>query len=128
MEEYDGWITWNGLMFDLPYLDDRLMFCGERAIGKRFARGLDMMWHARMGKARMTSSRLDWVAKVMGCPYEKTGLNMNTWKEAEAEAFARFKQGHDNYDYIVDHCLHDLLVTEWVYEKLKHRVQTISKR
>ena len=26
MEKYDGWITWNGLLFDLPFLDDRLLF------------------------------------------------------------------------------------------------------
>ena len=105
-----------------------MMLCDERALGKRLARGLDMMWHARVGKARLTSSRLDWVAKVMGCPYKKTALDINVWKEAEAEALAHFTNRQSNYDYIIKHCLFDLKVTEWVYNKLKHRVQNISKR
>lgn len=128
MERYDGWITWNGLLFDLPFLDDRLALCGEELLERRFARGLDMMWMARTGKARFSSSRLDWVAKAFGCPYKKTELDMNTWKEAEAEALAHFKNGRENFDYIVDHCKADLEVTEWIFQKLKNRVITISKR
>ncbi len=127
MAKYDGWITWNGLMFDLPFLDDRLLFCDEDKPEKRFARGLDMMWHARMGKSRMTSSRLDWVAKVLGCPFQKTDLDLNLWKEAEAEAIRGFKTS-DSFKYIVKHCTADLEVTEWVYEKLKSRIQSVSKR
>jgi uncharacterized protein YprB with RNaseH-like and TPR domain len=128
MEAYDGWITWNGLLFDLPYLDDRLMLCGERPRQPRFARGLDMMWHSKMGKSTFQSARLDWVAKSMGCPFKKTDLSMPRWKEAEAEVLVRFAHGHENYDYIVTHCRQDLKVTEWVYNKLKHRIQNISKR
>lgn len=128
MAKYDGWITWNGLMFDLPYMDDRLMCCDVGTMPRRFARGLDMMWHARMGKSTFQSSRLDWVAKMLKCPYRKTDLDLPVWKEAEAEVLANFTQGHDNYDYIVKHCLADLKVTEYVYNRLKHRIQSISKR
>lgn len=128
MEKFDGWITWNGLLFDLPFLDDRLMLCGEDPLERRFARGLDMMWHARQGKSTFQSSRLDWVAKAFGCPVRKTALDLNTWKEAEAEALAHFANGRKNYSYITEHCLRDLEVTEWAFNKLKPRVVTISKR
>jgi uncharacterized protein YprB with RNaseH-like and TPR domain len=128
MARYDGWITWNGLMFDLPYLDDRLLCCEEGTIPRRFARGLDMMWHARQGKSTFQSSRLDWVAKALRCPFEKTPLDIQVWKEAEAEVLANFTRGRSNTRYVVQHCLADLRVTEFVYEKLKHRIQSISKR
>jgi len=128
MEKYDGWIGWNTLLFDLPFIDDRLLFCGETKPEKRFARGLDVMWQARQGKSRMTSSRLDWVAKMLKCPYKKTDLDLNLWKEAEAEAIGGFKKGHASFNYIVTHCEMDLKVTEFVYERLKSRIQTISKR
>lgn len=134
MNELDGWVTWNGLMFDLPWLDDRAMICGVAPLAKRFARGLDMMWHFRQGKSTFTSSRLDWVAKSLKCPIEKTQLNMNTWKDAEAEAIKRFRSGpngesgHYAYDYIVDHCAMDLAVTEYVYEKGKNRIQNVGRR
>lgn len=132
MNEFDGWITWNGLMYDLPYIDDRLTICGEEQLEKRFARGLDVMWHAKQGKSTFQSARLDWVAKVFKCPYQKTALDINEWKEAEAEAItealAHFTVGSSSYKYIVKHCLADLDVTEWVYEKLKHRIQSIGRR
>jgi uncharacterized protein YprB with RNaseH-like and TPR domain len=128
MNEFDGWVTWNGLMFDLPWLDDRAMICGLDPPARRFARGLDMMWMARQGKSTFTSSRLDWVAKSLKCPIEKTALNMNTWKDAEAEAIRRFKGGSESYQYIVEHCAADLGVTEFVYEKLKPRIMNVGRR
>ena len=125
LEKYDGWITWNGKMFDVPFLNDRLMFCGENPVEKRFH--IDVMYYARMGQAAMTSSRLDWVAKAMGCPFRKTELDMNTWSEAAAEAVKEFKRGKRNYSYILAHNRADLDVTAWVYWRLKNRVRNINK-
>lgn len=126
LEQFDGWVTWNGLLFDLPYLNDRLLLVGERPLEKRLARGLDMMYHARAGKSTFTSSRLDWVARALRCPYRKTDLDIAVWKEAEAEALRGF-QHHAAYDKIVVHNAWDLRVTEYVFHKLKTRIQTISK-
>jgi len=126
IEAYDGLITWNGIMFDVPFLNDRLTLAGENPLEKRFH--VDIMYQARMGKSALTSSRLDWVSKALGVASRKTALDLNTWKEAEAEALAHFANGRKNYDYIVEHCEKDLLVTEQVYERLKNRVQQISKR
>lgn len=131
IEEFDGIITWNGIMFDIPFLNDRLMLCGEDPCEKRFH--IDIMYQARQGKSRLTSSRLDWVDKALKVKEgenlpAKTALDLNTWKRAEAEALAHFGNGRSNYKYIADHCLADLKVTEVVYERLKNRVQTISKR
>ncbi len=125
-EKYDGVITWNGIMFDIPYLRDRLMLCGERMIEKRFH--IDIMYQARMGRSTFTSSRLDWVAKALSLPVQKTPLDLRLWKKAYAEVLAQFGNGRENYDHIVKHCKYDLLVTEMVYDKLKNRVQTVSKR
>ena len=130
LEKFDGWITWNGLLFDIPFIDDRLLFCGQRPRATRFARGLDMMWHARQGKSRMSSSKLDNVAKALKCPYKKTMLEKHLWKDAEDEAIA-WRRGvklGKAYQYIAKHCLADLQVTEWVYQRLLPRVMTISKR
>lgn len=129
MLKYDGWITWNGLLYDLPFIDDRLTLNGLPPMEKRFARGLDMMWHARTGKSTLTSSRLDWVAKTLKCPFKKTTIDLvPVWQDAEEEAAHNFKEGRENYDLIVYHNEQDLHVTEWVYNKLKNRIQTVSKR
>lgn len=126
MERYDGWITWNGLLFDLPYINDRLLICGERPLEKRFARGLDMMYHAKIGKSTFQSAKLDWVMKAFRCPYRKTDLDLSVWKEAEAEALRGFRT-REAYRKILDHNYWDLYGTEFVFHKLKGRIQTISK-
>lgn len=126
IEEYDGIITWNGIMFDVPLLNDRLTVAGEGLLREKFH--IDIMYQAKMGKSTLTSARLDWVAKALKCPFQKTDLDINTWKEAEAEALAHFGNGRENYQYIVTHCDFDLKVTEWVYERLKKRVRTIQRR
>ena len=126
IEEFDGVVGWNSALFDWGFLSDRLLLAGARKISPRFH--IDIMYAARMGKSTFTSSRLDWVARALGCPFKKTSLDMSCWKEAEAEAILHFRRGHKAFDYIVDHCREDLKVTEWVFERLKGRVQTISKR
>jgi len=126
VESFDGIITWNGIMFDVPFLNDRLLFHGAKPMRKMFH--IDIMYQARQGKSRMTSSRLDWVARKLHVTDKKTDLDIDLWKEAEAEALAHFSNGRSNFDYIIEHCRKDLLVTEQVYEHLKPRVAMIQKR
>ena len=126
LEAYDGFITWNGIMFDIPFINDRLMLNGHDPLEKRFH--IDAMYYARQGISTFTSSRLDWVSKGLGVESRKTPLEMNTWKMAEAEAIRGFTKGRDNYSQIITHNLADLEVTEQVYEKLKPRIGQISKR
>lgn len=125
MEQYDGWITWNGKKFDLPLINDRLLFAGHSPVERRFH--MDMLWYVKQFQSCLTSGRLDWVARMLKVPSEKTSLDISTWNLAESEAIEHFKTGSKNYDYIVKHCLADLEVTEQVYERLKPRVRCITK-
>ena len=131
MEKYDGWITWNGLMFDIPYLDDRLLLTG----GQRPHRPTfhcDLMWYYRQGKSTFTSSRLDWVASQLGVPFQKTKLDIGLWKQAEAEAIVealtKFRTGRQAYNYIVEHNDADLDVTDAVFEITKPRIRQLVRR
>jgi uncharacterized protein YprB with RNaseH-like and TPR domain len=123
LEKYDIWITWNGKMFDIPFLQDRLILNNQRLMEKRMH--IDVMYFARQGQSRFQSSKLDWVATELGVQDSKTKLDMGVWQEAYAEVLSRFSIGHENYDYIVDHCEKDLLVTEQVFERLKRRIKNI---
>lgn len=128
MARYDGWITWNGLLYDLPYLDDRAVIAElPRRPPRAFARGLDFRWHAAAPKSTFQSSKLDWVAKTLRCPARKTELDQVVWAQAEAEALRGFRDGSEAYQQIVEHCRADLVVTEWVYHRLRDRVKTISR-
>lgn len=123
LESFDVWVTWNGKMFDVPFLQDRLMLCDERKLERR--KHIDVMYYARAGQSRLSSSKLDWVARQLELPVQKTSLDLKVWKRAEIEALERFKHGRDNYDYIIEHCKKDLKVTEKVYERLAPRIMNI---
>ena len=125
IETYDYVLGWNSILFDVPFLNDRLLFSGQLPIQRMFH--TDLMYLARLGKSTMTSSRLDWVARKLNLPVTKTALDINTWKRAEAEAMLGFTRA-DNYRKIVEHNRRDLLVTERVYQAMKPRIMTIQKR
>ena len=122
LEEFDVWITWNGKMFDVPMLNGRLRINGLQPLQPRFH--IDAMWMAP--KLGLTSRKLDWVARALGAPVEKTPLDLRTWKYAETEAIKGLKD-HACYDDIVHHCKMDLEVTEFVYEQLKPMIRTIQR-
>ena len=125
VEKYDVIVGWNSKMFDIPFLNTRLLLCKEQPLHR--PRHIDAMYYARQGQSTLTSSRLDWVSRQYVEKARKTALDLAVWKEAEAEALSRFKGGHKNYDYIVDHCLKDLIVTEEVYERIKPLVASITR-
>lgn len=129
IERYDGWITWNGIMYDIPYLDDRCLLSGRDGEDrdpheKRWH--IDIMYQARQGKSCMTSSRLKWVEDQLGLEHRKTDLELSIWKMAEAEAL--LGTYGDNYLYVVEHALMDVEVEREAYELLKNRVQSMCKR
>lgn len=126
IEKYDILVTWNGIMFDVPFLNNRLMAGGHRILKQMWH--IDVMYQARQGKSCLTSSRLDSVARWLNCPMQKTQLDMNLWMEAEYEVFANFAHGRKNYDYITKHCDVDLRITEFVYDHFKPMIRQIQRR
>jgi uncharacterized protein YprB with RNaseH-like and TPR domain len=130
MEAFDGWITWYGLMFDLPFIDDRLMLTGHSPLERRFARGLDMMYQTSWGKGTFKKRTLEHVAYSLG--YGKKAfrfpLSETICENAKKEALDHFRRGRTFYDMILHHNEGCMAMTEFCYERLKPRVVTISKR
>lgn len=128
MNRYDGWITWNGLGFDLPYIDDRLMICSQSRLERRFARGLDAMWHAKMFKSMFQGASLENVALGFGYPGKpRVALNKTIFVRAKEEAIDRFKNGSACFDKIERHNAGCIRLTEFCYNKLKPRIQNLSR-
>lgn len=128
METYDGWITWNGLKFDLPFIDDCLMLNGHDPLERRFARGLDMMFHASWFKGTFERRSLEHVALSFGWKGLRAPLSETICKRAEVEALKRFKGGRRFYNAILKHNVGCIAMTQFCYGKLKPRIVTISKR
>lgn len=128
MNTYDGWITWNGLGFDLPYIDDRLIINGLPRLQRRFARGLDAMWHAKMFKSMFLGASLEHVSIGLGYKGRvRTPLNESMFVRAKEEVLDRFKHGSKHFDTIERHNAGCVRLTEFCYNHLKARVQSISR-
>ena len=119
LERYDILVSWNGKLFDVPFLNARLRIAGERALRNNVMH-LDLMYFARGQFVRVGSSRLDNVAKVFHCENQKTPLVAETWALATAgDAVA--------LDSIVEHCQADVLVLRDVFRHLKPLVPGLHR-
>jgi len=118
LSEYDIWVTWNGKLFDVPVLNGRLRFWGERPLPK--AMHIDAMYGASGGSMRIGRRSLQSVSEYFDVPNRKTPLNVRTWDLAMSGDEAA-------YDKIAEHGHADVLVTRDVFNHLKPQFQTIQR-
>lgn len=116
LEEYDIVASWNGIKFDVPFLNTRLERHGLREV--RIAHHKDLMYTARF-RLRLSSNSLDNVARFTGVEASKNRMDPEQWTKAMG--------GHrPSYDYILGHCQRDVKVLAQVWEKTKHLITDIK--
>lgn len=102
--EADLIVTWNGLRFDLPFLQTRML---KHRLGY-----LPPVPHEDgLKTARRTLKMrrsLDNIQKFFGLKEAKTELNLETWMDAGAGDWKALS-------YVVEHCEKDVLVLEEAY-------------
>lgn len=114
----DVWVTYNGKRFDVPYINTRLIIHGEKPLDKGMHH--DPLYSARF-RLKLSSNRLDTVAKTLRVDASKTAIEPQYWVPA--------LRGHKpSMDYVVDHCERDVEVLEQVFNKLRCFVDKIAKQ
>ena len=111
-------VTWNGKLFDLPFLNARLVKAGERDCNPQMH--LDMMWYATGNSVRLASRRLDSVAKFFKTPNQKYDVPpevLQASRHGDAEALKE----------VIKHCEADVRILEDVYWRLISRVRNIHR-
>lgn len=119
LEQFDILVGWNSKMFDIPYLNTRLLIANEPPMRMDIMH-IDPMYKAGKGSLTLHSRRLDAVAKTFRLPVQKTGLDPEIWNDAadgETEAM----------DYVVEHCEHDVLVLRMVFHILKPLMKIVHR-
>lgn len=117
LESYDIAVSWNGYRFDTPFLNSRLKWHNKELIVRGKPRHIDLMYQAKY-KLRLHDSRLDTVARFLGCDNEKTRLDGLNWVRA-------MTGDRKSFNVIVKHCVLDCKVLEEVFNKLKGGIQNI---
>lgn len=119
LEQFDILIGWNSKMFDIPYLNTRLLIANEPPMRMDIMH-IDPMYKAGKGSLTLHSRRLDAVAKTFRLPVQKTGLDPDIWNDAaDGEK--------DAMDYVVEHCEHDVLVLRMVFHILKPLMKIVHR-
>lgn len=118
LSEYDIWVTWNGKLFDVPVLNGRLRFWGERPLPR--VMHIDAMYGASGSSMRIGRRSLQSVSEYFDVPNRKTPLNVRTWDLAMSGS-------QEAYNKIAEHGHADVLVTRDVFNHLKPQFQTIQR-
>jgi uncharacterized protein YprB with RNaseH-like and TPR domain len=119
LETADIIISWNGILFDIPFINSALALVGERPVqvGERYgSRHLDLMYYAGGQSLRGGSRKLDNVAKFFSCNNQKTALSGPQWQDAAAG-------DKEAINYIVEHCEADVRVLRDVFWHLAPHVK-----
>lgn len=118
LHTYNMVVTWNGKLFDLAFLNARLLKAGLPRCMPQFH--LDAMYHARGCQLRIGSSKLDNVQKFFDLAEEKTPISWENWNRAalgDKKAMAQ----------VVEHCEQDVEVLALAYWKLLPMVANLHK-
>ena len=118
LEKYHMIVSWNGKLFDAPFLNSRLLKAGERPLRPQFH--LDLMWYAGGSSNRIGSRKLVNVQKCRGLAEAKTDITWESWQEASAGDHTAFKE-------VVHHCQQDVKVLAAAYWRLLPAVATIRR-
>lgn len=109
LSQYDIWVAHNGAKFDVPFLRTRLLKTSGDPLPTR--KLIDPVYLAR-NKLRMSYNSLAKVAEHIGCN-AKTDLEPSQWLAAALDG------SKEAMDYIVAHCVADVLTLERVVGALK---------
>jgi len=116
LEDAFCWVTWNGKMFDVPFVNSRLLLNRQKTMERRMH--IDLMYYARRPNLQMTSSRLAAIAKAFKLSEQKDEFDYEPWQAAEHLE----KWG---MDYVVEHCKKDVRVLKEAFPVLAPFIRNI---
>jgi uncharacterized protein YprB with RNaseH-like and TPR domain len=119
LEKYDIWVSWNGKLFDVPFINARLMRRGLAPLRKDRMH-IDLMYYATGQFMRMGSRALNNVARFFRSDHQKTPLDPEIWALAGTG-------DKESLDFIIEHNIADCLVLRDVYAHLRKHITVIHR-
>jgi len=120
LEEFDEISGYNSVFFDCSYLNTRLAFHGEQPL--RSPKHRDLFFVVKRN-LRLNRNSLDVVQRLYGLETTKTAVASDMWTQASRAP--HLPEGKAAMDYIVDHCVRDVVITEQIWSKLSPFVKKV---
>lgn len=117
LAKYPVWVTFYGKMFDVPFMNSRLLVNGLPPLPKHHH--IDMYWVVKLQTAlsrRNQAHLLEWLE----APSKKMSVSPNVWASMPANPDASLKT-------LRERCESDVIGLEAMYEKTKHLVREIAR-
>ena len=117
LEKYPVWVTFYGKMFDVPFVNSRLLVNGLPPLPKHHH--IDMYWVIKLQTAlsrRNQAHLLEW----LNAPSKKMSVSPNVWAEMAAQPTESLK-------ILKERCESDVTGLEAMYEKTKHLIREITR-
>ena len=120
LDDFDIYVAHNGQFFDKPMLTSWAIKYSRRPT-LRVAKFVDPVLLARR-HMKLTNNSLSSLLDFLGIPEKKTPIAWHHWMRAA------FDGNKESLNYIVEHCVRDVIVLEKAYDKTKRLVKGIDER
>lgn len=117
LSKYQVWVTFYGKMFDIPFINSRLLVNGLKPLPKQHH--IDMYWVIKSQTAlsrRNQAHLLEWLE----ADSKKMSVSPNVWSEMPANTVKSLK-------ILRERCESDVTGLEAMYEKTKHLIREITR-
>lgn len=120
LEDFDIYVAHNGQFFDKTMLVSWALKFGKR-VDLRFAKFIDPVMLARR-HMRLSRRSLHNMLQFLEIPEQKTEILWKHWMQATLNGNSK------SLNYIVDHCVADVVALEKAYDMTKRLVKGIDER
>lgn len=120
LSDYDIYVAHNGQYFDKTMLTSWALLWNQ-PVALRFAKFIDPVMLARR-HMRLSRRSLGNVLQFLRIPETKTQILWQHWMKATIEGSSH------SLNYIVDHCVIDVLALEKAYDKMRKLVKGIDEK
>ena len=117
LAKYPVWVTFYGKMFDIPFINSRLLVNEMSPLPKHHH--IDMYWIVKLQTAlsrRNQAHLLEWLET----PQKKMSVSPNVWANMPAEPEASLA-------VLVERCESDVSGLEALYNRTKHLIREITR-
>lgn len=120
LADYDIFVAHNGTFFDRSMLVSWALKY-NLPVALRFAKFIDPCQLSRR-HLKLARNSLDKLIHWLDVPQEKTDILWEEWMRASIEGSKK------SMDYIVEHCVADVVALEMVYDKMRRLVKGIDEK